>query len=99
MTRADAHSLVAICLAVVVVALAGCDGGEPELKAKLANGYEISLLFTHDGVTVYRFTDGGSYRYFATSGSVSWTDYRRVGKTTHAYPRETQTVELDGGAK
>lgn len=106
MSRAAAHSLVALCLVVAVAVVAGRDDDrKPEAEDKLVNGYEVARLFTRDGVTVYRFYDRGEWRHFASSGSVSWTEHEQVynpnTKTTRtvSYPRETQTVELDGGAK
>ena len=33
--------------------------------------YEVSYLFEHDGVKVYRFMDMGNYVYFTTKGDVT----------------------------
>ncbi len=52
--------------------LAGC-GNEPEQVDVAGNGYSVERLFTQDGCTVYRFRDGGRYRYFTNCrGSTSW---------------------------
>lgn len=40
-------------------------------KAENNETYNISYLFEHDGVKVYRFTDRGNYVYFTTKGDVT----------------------------
>ena len=40
-------------------------------KAENNQTYEVSYLFEHDGVKVYRFLDLGNYVYFTTRGDVT----------------------------
>lgn len=69
----------AACIALALLALAGCRQVEPEATQGAGNGYRVSRLFTHEGCTVYRFTDDARYRYFtrcdgAASASTSWDE-------------------------
>lgn len=37
--------------------------------------FDVTLLFEKDGCKVYRFYDGGYYRYFTTcKGSIQWEE-------------------------
>ena len=51
--------------------LAACDK-PAESSVSAGVGFVVDRLFVHDGCTVYRFSDGGSKRYFARcDGAVS----------------------------
>lgn len=41
--------------------------GKPQQEAPASTNptYKVDKLFTHDGVTVYRFFDRGNYHYYA----------------------------------
>jgi hypothetical protein len=68
-----------------VAALSGCMG-EPVGTTRTNNtAFQVEELFTHNGVTVYRFYDGGTV-YFTSRGDVQHTVHH--GKTSH----EQQTV-------
>jgi len=44
----------------------------------------VTLLFEHDGCKVYRFTDAGSYIYYANCGASSDAAWNRIeGKVSH----------------
>ena len=45
----------------------------------------VEQLFTHDGVTVYRFEDGGRAVYFTSRGDVR----RTVSQGKTSYPQQT----------
>lgn len=53
------------------------------------DNFEVVKLFEKDGCPVYRFTDGGSWRYFVTC-SGSTTESHMEGKITKH--NEIQTV-------
>lgn len=62
--------LVILSLAV----LAGCTKQAAESSA-VGKQFVVDKLFTHEGCTVYRFQDGGYYRYYTNcSGSTNWTE-------------------------
>lgn len=56
-----------------IMGLASCYAGIPLQSGKSENNrtYEVSYLFEHDGVKVYRFLDMGNYVYFTTRGDVT----------------------------
>lgn len=56
-----------------ITGLASCYAGIPLKSGKSENNqtYEVSYLFEHDGVKVYRFLDLGNYVYFTTRGDVT----------------------------
>ena len=57
----------------VITGISACYMGIPLQEGKSANNktYDISYLFEHDGVKVYRFYDRGNYVYFTTKGDVT----------------------------
>ena len=62
-----------ISMSVVALLLTGCMG-EAEQTTKIRD-FKVDRLFTHDGCTVYRFSDNGFFRYFTNcTGSVSWSN-------------------------
>lgn len=76
---------IALALALLA-ALTGC-AEKKAAEASSAAGVEFSVdrLFTHDGCTVYRFSDAGHLRYFtrcdgASSSSAQWTITQPCGK-------------------
>ena len=56
-----------------MIGLASCYTGIPLKSGKSENNrtYEVSYLFEHDGIKVYRFFDMGNYVYFTTRGDVT----------------------------
>lgn len=72
--------------------MSACDEPVPASASKTGNGYLLEKLFDVDGVSVYRFQDRGEWRYLATSGSVSWTEYRQQGKQRVPFDRQIATV-------
>lgn len=77
---------------LVALLLAGC-AKDPEASQQVNREFKVDTLFTKDGCTVYRFTDGGSHRYFTNCrGSVAWEESRQAGKARVTYP-----VEVSGG--
>lgn len=74
---------MAITMAVL---LAGCNG-EPEVVQQTGD-FRVGRLFTIDGCTAYRFSDGGRLVYFTNCPGV--TDQRYTsGKNT--YDRQVST--------
>lgn len=58
-------------IALSVLALAGCGYDPVETKTTNNRDVPVSLLFTHEGCSVYRFYDAGSSRYYANCGNSS----------------------------
>lgn len=54
----------------LISTLAGCYGGAKR-TAHVGNDeeYKVELLFEIDGISVYRFMDGGNYVYFSSKAS------------------------------
>lgn len=50
---------------VATVLMVGCANSKPNSMDKAKANETAGALFTVDGVTVYRFSDGGRYHYFA----------------------------------
>lgn len=61
---------------LVVVSVAACSKQAESTQTVGVNGdYQVGKLFTVDGCTVYRFTDGGYSRYFTNcNGSTQWNE-------------------------
>jgi hypothetical protein len=72
-----------IFILCAVFALSGCgEKQEPVSVARSDNqSYPISKLFTHDGVTVYRFHDEGRPVYFTSpSSNLTYSHTEACGK-------------------
>jgi len=44
------------------------------------NGFQVQLLFEHDGIKMYRFYDGGETHYFTDKGKTISQKIHRDGK-------------------
>jgi hypothetical protein len=59
---------------LAVALLVGC-GKPAETSTSVGREFVVDKLFTHEGCTVYRFTDHGNARYFTNcQGSTNWTE-------------------------
>lgn len=58
--------------------------------------YSIDKLFTHDGCTVYRFSDNG-YKYFTNCKSVQWQQIE--GKITVDHNNQTENELIEDAYK
>ena len=78
---------VLICIGIGVVANRV---GQVEQNNKEAETYEIDELFTHKGITVYRFYDHGynNHVYFANDNNTVWSKNQSVVKTNSTTPKE-----------
>ena len=66
-----------ILIILAVALLTGC-GKPAETSTAVGKEFVVDKLFTHEGCTVYRFSDGGNARYYTNCGSTAWT--RQCGK-------------------
>ena len=63
-----------ILILAAILALSGC-GKPAETSTSVGREFVVDKLFTHEGCTVYRFTDHGNPRYFTNcSGSTTWRE-------------------------
>ena len=71
-----------IFILMAVVALVGCNEKEPVSVASSDNpNIPVAKLFTHDGVTVYRFIDAGRPVYFTSpSSNLTYSHTEGCGK-------------------
>lgn len=70
-----------IVLLIAALAVASC--GKSPLSTESSNNPDVAIdkLFTHEGVTVYRFVDGGRYVYFtAPPVDVNYSHSESCGK-------------------
>ena len=64
----------ALLAVLALVALAGCSK-PAETSTAVGVEFVVDKLFTHEGCTVYRFSDGGNKRYFTNcNGSTNWRE-------------------------
>ena len=88
------RKFILILLAVVASAC----GAEPVEYTNVGKDGDVKLdlLFTHDGMKVYRFVDAGRYVYFVDGrGRMGWTTshYDAATKTTRVERHAVETVE------
>ena len=71
---------------VPILFLVGCT--VKPLKTNQTENKEITIdfLFEYEGIKMYRFSDGGYYRYFTNKGACQWSETH--GK--HSIPQEIQ---------
>lgn len=54
----------------------------------------VELLFTYDGVKVYRFQDGGRFVYYTDArGRVEWTTSTSTGKSSTVQRHSVETAQ------
>lgn len=54
---------------IIALCLVSCEGRVPQGATEdKGGGYQVSELFAHAGCRVYRFSDGGHWRYFVNCG-------------------------------
>ena len=88
--------LMLIVLATTLIV--GCkESGTPVKTTDSGNNFNVVKLFEIDGVSVYRFYDGGNSVYFTNSNgkvqSISRrTYYNPATKTTIADTKTTETI-------
>lgn len=63
-------------LLFIILLISSCVGDGLKTEQTENPSYAVSFLFEKDGCRVYRFYDGGSYRYFTTAkgSSVEWNE-------------------------
>lgn len=70
-----------LILIAVIALLAGCLK-KAETSTSAGTEFVVDKLFTHEGCTVYRFSDGGNSRYYTNcQGSTAWTEQCGKGCT------------------
>ena len=59
---------------VPILFLVGCTA--KPIKTNQTENKEITIdfLFEHEGIKMYRFSDGGYYRYFTNKGACQWSE-------------------------
>jgi len=63
--------ILALAIAFAVV---GC-GKPAETSTSVGRDFVVDKLFTHEGCSVYRFSDGGYNRYYTNcNGSTNWSE-------------------------
>lgn len=64
-----------ITLITVATLLSSCKNTAEQTIKTTNNEFKVELLFTFDNVKVYRFQDGGNYKYFTnTCGTTNWSE-------------------------
>lgn len=84
-----------IILAILAsIALVGCgDSPKAQSSALSSNSqFTVETLFTHEGVTVYRFYDGSRNVYYTNRvGVVSTTHSEKSGKNNVEIPTQVES--------
>jgi len=58
----------------ITLAIVGCSK-PAETSTSVGRDFVVDKLFTHEGCSVYRFSDGGYNRYFTNcNGSANWNE-------------------------
>lgn len=81
---------VALIPILIALALSGCARHGAETKLSDNAEFDISRLFTVDGCSVYRFADGGNWRYFTNCSGTTMTN-ESCGKNC------SRNVSIPGG--
>jgi hypothetical protein len=77
---------LALCFSALLLSCAQ----DPEYSEQVNQNFVVEELFTYKGITMYRFSDAGHYRYFTNHGVTHFDDAVHNGKSTTYYP---QTIE------
>ena len=65
---------------ITALVVAGCNK-VPEYSSPAGREFVVDTLFTHEGCTMYRFSDGGYSRYFAKCDGDSVTAQTEWGES------------------
>ena len=82
---------------IAVLAVAGCQKA-PEYSSPAGREFVVDKLFTHEGCTMYRFSDGVYLRYFAkcngdsATAQTEWSE--RCGNNNCVRQREITTSNV-----
>lgn len=82
-------------LILIALIFASCKREAQQQVQSTNSNFQVELLFEADGCKIYRFFDGGYYRYFTTcKGSVSWTTTETAAKgQTYSIHHNIETNE------
>lgn len=84
-----------LVMLLAAVAVAGCSKDPVATSSTDNRDIPVAELFTHKGITVYRFSDGGRWVYFTSrSSDVTAQHTENCGKAC----TRTVTVETRGSA-
>lgn len=76
----------AVLLLIAALLVTGCEAAPPDAFTAAHAAKTVGLLFEHEGVRVYRFSDGGRWHYYAVQrtgpAEASNTVCTTHGKTT-----------------
>jgi outer membrane biogenesis lipoprotein LolB len=62
-------------LTILAITLLAACSKPAETSTAVGTEFVVDKLFTHEGCTVYRFSDGGNKRYYTNcQGSTSWQE-------------------------
>lgn len=76
--------------------LFGCAKDPVSTSSTSNQSISVHLLFEHDGVKVYRFSDGGSYIYYTDArGKTEWRITRSTGKSATTERFEVTTADTE----
>lgn len=75
MWSATKQALAVLAIVTGVMVLDACEQDAMEAARPPGSAFVVEKLFTHDGCTVYRFSDGSHSRYFARCGSTASTSW------------------------
>lgn len=90
---------MAIITLAAAFVLVGCNK-EPEEVTRVGSDFEVGRLFTTDGCTVYRFSDGGRNVYFTNcTGSTCYSYQSSNGKYVTTRQTEVMTTSDNGVSK
>ena len=70
-----------LLLAALTTGLLGGCYKDPQSTKIEGNGVKVEFLFEHEGIRMYRFSDGGHYHYFTNRGETIGT--QTEGKNTN----------------
>lgn len=68
------RNLILFVVLLPVLLLPAC-AKQAEQTTAVGVEFKVDTLFTHNGCTMYRFVDGGSFRYYADCrGETTWVE-------------------------
>ena len=82
--------VVIVALGFVIVLMGISLHDSPAEKSAQASAFVVDTLFTHEGITVYRFYDIGKPIYFTSSGDMHWSKIGTASSATIVPEKETK---------
>lgn len=84
-----------VLVGIAALFLYGCKQSPESVQTVRADGFQVDILFTHEGCRMYRFLDGSRFVYYSNCvGSTQWRENcgKNCSRDQHVPTNWTQEI-------